>query len=123
MGTDKDSQELAKDRTDWAEDRTLMANERTFAGWMRTGMAAMAIGLGFRALFRATEMEILAKSTALLFIFIGVLIFIQAYRKSASILHRLSAHTAEPVKPTQMALVAGLFSLGGVILAILIWFL
>ncbi|HEY9553776.1 DUF202 domain-containing protein [Allosphingosinicella sp.] len=38
-----------------AEDRTVLANERTFAGWVRTGLATIAIGLGFSALFRQME--------------------------------------------------------------------
>ena len=46
---------LAEERTNLAEDRTILANERTFAGWMRTGFAAVAVGLGFQALFSQME--------------------------------------------------------------------
>ena len=116
-------QKLAQERTDWAEDRTILANERTFGGWMRTGLASIGIGLGFRALFRATEQDLLAKLAALLFVAIGILIFILAYRSSAKLLLRLNAHAAEPIPTTQMALVASLFSLGGILVGILIWYL
>ena len=43
--------EAAVRRTDFAEDRTVQATERTFAGWLRTAFAAIAVGIGFQALF------------------------------------------------------------------------
>lgn len=49
------SQNLAEERTDWAEDRTILANERTYSGWLRTGFAAIAVGLGFQAVFGEAE--------------------------------------------------------------------
>ena len=55
MADGPDKQHLAEERTDLAEDRTILANERTYAGWMRTGFAAIAVGLGFQALFAQME--------------------------------------------------------------------
>ena len=77
----KSSNDLAEQRTDWAEDRTIQANERTFAGWMRTGLASVGLGLGFQAIFRATEPTWAAKSVATIFICIGIFIFWAAWEK------------------------------------------
>ena len=60
----EDSDDLAHDRTDMAEDRTVMAVERTFAGWIRTAFGAIAIGLGFKALFGAVEPWWVARAIA-----------------------------------------------------------
>ena len=119
----RDSQELARDRTDWAEDRTLLANERTFAGWMRTGLASCALGLGFHALFGKVEPTWLAKSGATLFVLIALLIFYGAHRAAARLHDRLDGHAAEPVERGNLALLAGLFSLGAVVMAVVLWML
>jgi putative membrane protein len=45
------AQESSADRrTKLAADRTLLAGERTYAAWMRTGLAALAAGVGIKAL-------------------------------------------------------------------------
>ncbi|MGJ8572419.1 MAG: DUF202 domain-containing protein [Hoeflea sp.] len=120
---DKSSQELAEDRTDWAEDRTILANERTFAGWMRTGLAAVGIGLGFQAIFRAAEPTWAAKAAATIFIAIGIFIFYAAHRQSGKLLARLDAHTAEPAARGMLGLIAFLFSVGSAGLALIVWVL
>lgn len=49
-----DVQEVSADRrTELATDRTLLAAERTYAAWVRTGFAALASGVGAKALFAA----------------------------------------------------------------------
>lgn len=116
-------QEMAEDRTGWAEDRTMLANERTFAGWMRTGLACIGVGLGFRALFRASEQDILAKSTACLFILIGVVIIFLAYRSSCKLLDRLDAHSVQPLPRFQLRLIATTLGIGGLLLGVIIWLL
>ncbi len=45
-----DRNQLAADRTQLAADRTLLAVERTYAAWVRTALAALASGVGARAL-------------------------------------------------------------------------
>lgn len=119
----KDSQDLAEDRTDWAEDRTILANERTFAGWMRTGLAAVGIGLGFQAIFRAVEPTWAAKLVATFFIAVGIFIFYSAYRQSCKLLERLSAHAAEPVARWFLGVLALSLSSGAVLLAMVMWLL
>ena len=117
----EDRTSLAEDRTDWAEDRTLMANERTFAGWMRTGLAAVGIGLGFNALFGKLEPAWLPKAIATLFIGIGIFIFWAAQRKACSALQRLNSHKAEPVKGTDMRLIASLMTVGSAAFGVAVW--
>ncbi|GMN02029.1 YidH family protein [Erythrobacter sp. MTPC3] len=113
--------DLAEDRTDWAEDRTVMANERTFAGWMRTGLAAVGIGLGFNALFNSMEPAWVPRLIATGFICIGVFIFWSAQKNGCEVHDRLHAHHAEPIKSTNLKLVAGFMALGSVALAVAIW--
>ncbi|TCD13863.1 YidH family protein [Oricola cellulosilytica] len=115
------SQELAEDRTEWAEDRTILANERTFAGWMRTGLAAVGVGLGFQAVFRATEPTWVAKLGATVFILIGIAIFLTARRRACAVLDRLNSHAAEPAKDRTFGLMALAFSTGSVLLGAVVW--
>ena len=119
----EDRTDLAEDRTDWAEDRTVMANERTFAGWMRTGLAATGIGLGFNALFNTLEPAWVPKAIATLFIAIGIFIFWAAQRNGCSVHARLSAHKAEPIKSTNMKLIASFMALASAGLGVAIWVL
>ncbi|MDZ4731065.1 MAG: DUF202 domain-containing protein [Xanthomonadales bacterium] len=115
--------DMADERTDWAEDRTIMANERTFAGWVRTGLAAIGIGLGFNALFGKLEPIWLPKAIATLFMVIGIFIFWIAQHNGSVVQKRLSSHDANPVKPINLKLVAGLMSLGSGSLVAAVWFM
>ncbi len=117
----EDRTDLAEDRTDWAEDRTIMANERTFAGWMRTGLASVGIGLGFNALFSALEPAWIPKAIATVFMGIGIFVFWAAQRNGCSVHDRLSAHKAEPLRQTNMRLIAGFMAFASASLAIAIW--
>lgn len=83
---------LAVSRTDMAEDRTVLANERTFAGWVRTGLATIAIGLGFSALFRQMEPVWVPKAIATGFLLIGIFVFISSERRACQVLERLKVH-------------------------------
>ena len=51
-------------RTTLAGDRTLLAVERTYAAWVRTALAALASGVGARALLQGILPLWLAKLTA-----------------------------------------------------------
>lgn len=115
--------DLAQDRTDWAEDRTVLANERTYAGWMRTGLASVGLGLGFNAIFRATEPTWLAKAAASIFILIGIFIFYSAWRNAVGVLKRLHTHAAEPLPSSRLGLITGFFIFGGLTLGVVLWIL
>ena len=113
--------EWAEDRTDWAEDRTILANERTFAGWMRTGMAAIAIAVGLRAVFRASEVTWLPKAVSTIFIVAALLIFWTARRNAGKAHDRLTAHHAEIQKTRTFTLLAVVFSIGAVATGLILW--
>jgi putative membrane protein len=100
-----EKEKLAEDRTDLAEDRTILANERTFAGWMRTGFAAVAVGLGFQALFEKMEPAWVPKLIATAFMLIGLVIFVAAERRACSILARLHSHRVETVRIRNLRLI------------------
>ena len=93
-----EKEKLAEDRTDLAEDRTILANERTFAGWMRAGFAAVAVGLGFQALFSQMEPAWIPKLIASAFMLIGAVIFLAAERRACMIVERLRSHRVETVR-------------------------
>lgn len=113
-------QSLAEERTDWAEDRTVLANERTFAGWMRTGLGSLGMAVALQAVFGATEPTWLAKTAALIFVIIALIIFYFAWKTSASMIERLEAHSAEPVSKNNMGKVSSLFSIGSIVVGIVL---
>ena len=124
-GTDRDetSQELADTRTDWAEDRTVLANERTFAAWMRTGMACIALALGLRAVFGATDYPLIAKAAAELFVLCGILIFWTATWRSRRTHRRINNHDAAALSDKTMLITAIALTFGAVVTGVILWLL
>lgn len=116
-----EKEKLAEDRTDLAEDRTILANERTFAGWMRTGFAAVAVGLGFQALFSQMEPTWIPKGIATAFMLIGAAIFVAAERRACSILARLHPHQVETVRVRNLRIITGLILLSIAALIAALW--
>lgn len=124
--TDSDAEKSTKwaeDRTDWAEDRTIMALERTFAGWMRTAFAAIAIGIGFRALFGEFEPPWLAKAIATMFIALAIVFAIGAERRACRAFERLSSHAVDAPKLPNLKLVAYSIAGGAALLIVALWVL
>ena len=113
----------AQDRTDWAEDRTIMALERTFAGWMRTAFAAIAIGIGFRALFGQFEPPWLAKAIATMFIALAIVFALGAERRACKAFSRLSSHAVDSPKLPNIRLIAWAISAGAALLIVALWVL
>lgn len=56
-------------RTILAGDRTLLAAERTYAAWVRTALAALAAGIGARALVKDILPQWVGKATGTVLIF------------------------------------------------------
>lgn len=108
-------------RTDLAEDRTIMAVERTFAGWIRTALAAMGIGLGFKALFGELDPPWLAKSIATVFIVLAAFLAITAERRAWYAIARMRAHTVEALDAPHLRYVAWAVAAGSAVLAVAIW--
>ena len=117
------STKWAQDRTDWAEDRTIMALERTFAGWMRTAFAAIAIGIGFRALFGQFEPPWLAKAIATMFIALAIVFALGAERRACKAFSRLSSHAVDSPKLPNIRLIAWAISAGAALLIVALWVL
>ena len=117
------STKWAEDRTDWAEDRTIMALERTFAGWMRTAFAAIAIGIGFRALFGQFDPPWLAKAIATMFIALAIVFALGAERRACKAFSRLSSHAVDSPKLPNIRLIAWAISAGAALLIVALWVL
>lgn len=117
----QDKTKLSEERTEFAEDRTVLANERTFASWMRTGYGAIAVGLGFQALFNKLQPEWLPRLIATVFFVSAVIIFISAERRHCAVLSRLHTHEVEAAGHSNMRLLAWLSALAVVVLTIVIW--
>lgn len=119
----KDSNELAEERTDWAEDRTILALERTFAGWMRTAFAAIAIGIGFRALFGEFDPPWLAKAIATMFIALAIVFAIGAERRASRSFDRLSSHAVDSPQLPNLRWIAWVIAGGAALLIVALWWL
>lgn len=117
------STQWAENRTDWAEDRTIMALERTFAGWMRTSFAAIAIGIGFNALFGEFDPPWLARAIATGFIALSIVFAIGAERRASHAFERLSSHAVESPKLPHVKLIAYAISTGAALLIVALWIL
>lgn len=113
--------ELADERTGLAEDRTILANERTFAGWARTSFAAIGIGLGFNALFKAIEPEWIPKAIATIFLLIGIFVIVAAERRACAVSARLDTHQITTFKPVNLRVLAISISLATLALIGAIW--
>ena len=120
---DEDSDDLAHDRTAMAEDRTVMAVERTFAGWMRTAFGAIAIGLGFKALFGAVEPWWVARAIASVFIVLAAALAVVAERRACKALARMSGHAVDRPGAPHLRYIAWSVCAGALTLIGAIWFL
>ena len=100
-----------------------MALERTFAGWMRTAFAAIAIGIGFRALFGEFDPPWLAKAIATGFLLLAILFALGAERRACRAFDRLTSHAVDAPKLPNIKLIAYSISLGSVLLIIAFWVL
>jgi putative membrane protein len=74
-----------------AADRTLLASERTYAAWIRTALAALASGVGARALLQDVVPSVLAKLTG------SVLIIFAGFCMVAAVWRHLSRAVPPPV--------------------------
>lgn len=117
----KERTAAAEERTDFAEDRTLLANERTFSSWMRTGYAAIAVALGFHALFNQLRPDWLPRLIATVFFGLAIVIFIGAERRHCAVLGRLSEHRVRTAGSWNLRLISWLSALAALALAIVVW--
>jgi putative membrane protein len=116
-----DTIDAARKRTEWAEDRTVLSNERTFGSWVRTGFGAIAIGLGFHALFGRIHPLWLPRAVATAFLVIAIIIFIAADRRACIVIRRLHTHQVETVKVGVIRLITGVTVAATIALIAAIW--
>ncbi len=64
--------------TELAADRTLLAAERTYAAWVRTALAALASGVGARALLEKTVPVWMAQVTGTVLVLFAAFCFVAA---------------------------------------------
>lgn len=112
----------ADEKTQLAEDRTILANERTFGGWMRTGLAAIAVGVGFSALFRTMEPAWLPKSAATAFLLLGASVIVAAERRARAVAKEVDPHFVRIARPMNLRLIAITTVLATAVLVGAIWF-
>ena len=130
MSQARDKKELAEERTkaaeqrtEFAEDRTVQATERTFAGWLRTAFAAIAVGIGFQALFGEFDPPWLAKAIATLFILLGTTVAWSAERRVCRTFARLSTHEIERPDLPNIRWMSWSVIAGGLLLIAGLWIL
>jgi putative membrane protein len=74
--------ESADRRTVLSGDRTLLAAERTYAAWVRTALAALAAGIGARALAKDILPQLVGKLTGtVLIVFAGFCLIAAVWRE------------------------------------------
>jgi putative membrane protein len=88
-------------RTVLAGDRTLLAAERTYAAWVRTALAALASGVGARALMKSILPGVVGKlAGSVLVIFAGFCLIAAVWRE----LQRTREPTHRDIRPLPKAL-------------------
>lgn len=65
-------------RTELAADRTILAAERTYAAWVQTGLAALASGVGVRALLGDVVAAWLSRTTGAMLALFAAFCFVAA---------------------------------------------
>lgn len=100
-----------------------MSSERTYAGWLRTALTAIAVALGFTALFRDAEAVWISKGIATLFLLLAIGVLAAADRRAAEVQRRLDHHFIRGASRSTIRLIS--WAAGGATLALLgtIWFL
>ncbi len=100
-----------------------MAVERTMASWLSASFAAIAVGLGFRALFGKIEPAWLPRVIATLFLVLAIVMVLSAERRAVAALKRLSSHRIEP--PSGRGLKISAFGVAGGAMIVIwaVWFL
>src|SRR5215471_17965427 len=84
-----------------ASDRTLLAAERTYAAWVRTALAALAAGIGAKALVKDVLPQWIGRLTGtVLVIFAGICLVAAVWRE----LQGVSRTPAADMKPLPHAL-------------------
>lgn len=115
------SDQESRTRTKWAEDRTVLANERTFSSWMGTGLGAVAIAIGLKAVFGATDPTWVAKLVASLFLLVAIVIYWMARNQACKTLERISENDAEALPSKSFTKLAAIMTLATIATGGVLW--
>lgn len=89
--------QMSSERSESAVQRTILANARTFSAWIRTGLSSVLAGLSIVSFIVGTEaFHGFVLLIGLLFVLIGIIIYIMAYvsyKKSYDVLGREDAES------------------------------
>lgn len=86
-------------------------------------MASLGIAIGLSAVFKEAEPTWVAKSVAMIFVVIALIIFQMARRAACKVQSRLDSHRAEPPGTGGIAMITTVFSIGAVATGAILWWL
>lgn len=90
--------QMSGERSELAVQRTILANARTFSAWIRTGLSSVLAGLSIvNFIVGAEAFHFFVLFIGLLFVLIGIIIYIMAYvsyKKSYDMLDREEAESS-----------------------------
>jgi putative membrane protein len=108
-------------RTVLAGDRTLLAAERTYAAWVRTALAALAAGIGARALVKDILPEWVGKLTgSVLILFAGFCLVAAIWRELQGV-ERAEAVDFSPIPRAVLVPMNGLLVIVAIAALVGIW--
>lgn len=92
------------------------------AAWLSTSLAAIGVGLGFRAMFSRLDPPWIPRLVASLFLVLAVLISVTAEKRACKALDRMSNHMVEPPSSRGIRYSAYGVAAGALVLLLGIWF-
>lgn len=88
---------------------------------MRTSFGALALGIGFQALFGEMQPTWLPRAIATTFLLLAIFLIFQAERRAAAVMARMNAHVIITAKPLNLRLFAAVIAAASVALIAAIW--
>lgn len=113
--------DAADRRTVLATDRTYLASERTYAAWMRTALAALASGVGARALMRDILPDWAGKVSGSVLVIFAILCLVAAVWRQLQGVKPPPHPDIQPIPHTLLIPANGVLGLVAIIVLIGIW--
>lgn len=120
----KDEKDIIGEKTLLARERTRLANERTFSAWLRTGLSLILGGLGIiKFIDNKKIVEGYVLTLGLLFVLIGIIIYVFAFIGYRKLNKRLEGKSKELSKYyTVLAVITSSMILAGLLVMFLLIF-
>jgi putative membrane protein len=102
--------------------RTRLANERTYLAWWRTGFAAFAVSIGAGRLVPAVAggPQALYSVVGVLFALLGIVVILYGRKRGRDVDASIADGRYRPADERLLAVIAGLATVGGLLLIVLI---